>query len=77
MVGESMPVQAIREQAERLCYIANAWGAEPRARLAELLLAKSGFTGGGRVLHPGVARETDQAGSGRGAERRHRRRAPR
>jgi len=39
-------VQAIREQAERLCYIANAWGAEPRARLAELLLEKSGFTGG-------------------------------
>ncbi len=39
-------VAAITAQAERLCYIANAWGAEPRARLAELLLAKSGFTGG-------------------------------
>lgn len=39
-------VRAIREQAERLCYIANAWGAEPRARLAELLLEKSGFAGG-------------------------------
>lgn len=39
-------VAAIRDQAERLCYVANAWGAEPRARLAELLLEKSGFTGG-------------------------------
>jgi taurine--2-oxoglutarate transaminase len=39
-------VRAIRDQAERLCYIANAWGAEPRARLAELLLEKSGFEGG-------------------------------
>lgn len=39
-------VRAIREQAERLCYIANAWGAEPRARLAERLLELSGFDGG-------------------------------
>lgn len=39
-------VRAIRDQASRLCYIANAWGAEPRARLAELLLEKSGFEGG-------------------------------
>jgi taurine--2-oxoglutarate transaminase len=39
-------VAAIREQASKLCYIANAWGAEPRARLAERLLEKSGFTGG-------------------------------
>ena len=39
-------VNAIKAQADRLCYIANAWGAEPRARLAELLLEKSGFTGG-------------------------------
>ncbi|MCX5762303.1 MAG: aminotransferase class III-fold pyridoxal phosphate-dependent enzyme [Gemmatimonadetes bacterium] len=39
-------VRAIRDQADRLCYIANAWGAEPRARLAELLLEKSGFEGG-------------------------------
>jgi taurine--2-oxoglutarate transaminase len=39
-------VRAIRDQAERLCYIANAWGAEPRARLAEMLLEKGGFTGG-------------------------------
>ncbi len=39
-------VAAIKAQADRLCYIANAWGAEPRAALAELLLEKSGFAGG-------------------------------
>ncbi len=39
-------VSAIKAQADMLCYIANAWGAEPRARLAELLLEKSGFDGG-------------------------------
>lgn len=39
-------VRAIREQAERLCFVTAAWGAEPRARLAERLLEKSGFDGG-------------------------------
>ena len=39
-------VRAIREQAETLCFVTAAWGAEPRARLAERLLEKSGFTGG-------------------------------
>jgi len=39
-------VRAIREQAEKLCFISAAWGAEPRARLAERLLEKSGFEGG-------------------------------
>ncbi len=39
-------VAAIKAQADRLCYIANAWGAEPRAHLAELLLEKSGFQDG-------------------------------
>lgn len=39
-------VEAIKAQADRLCYIANAWGAEPRAALAERLLEKSGFEGG-------------------------------
>jgi taurine--2-oxoglutarate transaminase len=42
-------VAAIRAQAERLCFVTSAWGAEPRARLAEMLLEKSGF-GGGRVF---------------------------
>jgi taurine--2-oxoglutarate transaminase len=39
-------VAAVRAQAARLCFVSNAWGAEPRARLAELLLEKSGFEGG-------------------------------
>lgn len=41
-------VRAIQQQAERLCFVTNSWGAEPRAELAQLLLEKSGF-GGGRV----------------------------
>ena len=39
-------VAAIKRQADQLCYIANAWGASPRAELAELLLDKSGFANG-------------------------------
>jgi taurine--2-oxoglutarate transaminase len=39
-------VRAIREQAEALCFVTAAWGAEPRVRLAERLLEKSGFEGG-------------------------------
>lgn len=39
-------VQAIREQAEQLCFVTAAWGAEPRRALAEALLEKSGFAGG-------------------------------
>ncbi len=39
-------VAAIRDQAERLCFVANAWGAEPRAELARRLLELSGFEGG-------------------------------
>ncbi len=39
-------VAAIREQAERLCFVTNAWGAAPRADLAEALLERSGFEGG-------------------------------
>jgi taurine--2-oxoglutarate transaminase len=39
-------VAAIREQAEALCYIANAWGARPRAELAQRLLDLSSFSGG-------------------------------
>jgi taurine--2-oxoglutarate transaminase len=39
-------VAAILEQAQRLCFVTSAWGAEPRARLAELLLERSGFTDG-------------------------------
>jgi taurine--2-oxoglutarate transaminase len=39
-------VAAIREQAERLCFVTNAWGARPRAELADKLLALAGFDGG-------------------------------
>jgi taurine---2-oxoglutarate transaminase len=39
-------VAAIKRQAEQLCFVTNAWGAQPRARLAEMLLEKSGFAGG-------------------------------
>ncbi len=39
-------VEAIRRQAEQLCFVTSAWGAEPRAALAEALLEKAGFDGG-------------------------------
>jgi taurine---2-oxoglutarate transaminase len=39
-------VEAVREQAARLCFITSNWGAQPRADLAEALLGKSGFDGG-------------------------------
>ncbi len=39
-------VAAIRAQAERLCFVTNAWGAQPRAELAARLLERAGFEGG-------------------------------
>ena len=39
-------VAAIRSQAEKLCFVTNAWGATPRAELAARLLERSGFAGG-------------------------------
>jgi taurine--2-oxoglutarate transaminase len=39
-------IAAIQAQAARLCFTSAAWGAEPRAELARLLLEKSGFDGG-------------------------------
>lgn len=39
-------VEAIRAQAEKLCFVTSAWGAEVRAELADALLQKSGFVGG-------------------------------
>src|SRR5215471_2955222 len=39
-------VEAIRDQAERLCFVTSAWGAYPRAELAEALLEKAGFRNG-------------------------------
>src|SRR5262252_9734644 len=39
-------IAAIRAQAQKLCFVTNAWGAEPRAQLAALLLERSGFAAG-------------------------------
>jgi len=39
-------IRAICEQAQRLCFVNSAWGAGPRAALAETLLSLSGFEGG-------------------------------
>lgn len=39
-------IRAIQAQAEKLCFVNSAWGAAPRAELAERLLERSGFTGG-------------------------------
>jgi taurine--2-oxoglutarate transaminase len=39
-------VAAIRAQAQKLCFVTSAWGAEPRAELAALLLERSGFAAG-------------------------------
>jgi taurine--2-oxoglutarate transaminase len=39
-------VAAIKAQADRLCFVTSAWGAEPRQVLAERLLDLSGYEGG-------------------------------
>jgi taurine---2-oxoglutarate transaminase len=39
-------IAAIKRQAEQLCFVTSSWGAQPRARLAELLLEKCGFADG-------------------------------
>src|SRR5437660_12175802 len=39
-------VKAIREKAERLCFVTSAWGTQPRAELAEALLEKARFKNG-------------------------------
>lgn len=39
-------IEAIRRQAEQLCFVTSAWGAQPRAELAEAILEKAGFNGG-------------------------------
>jgi taurine--2-oxoglutarate transaminase len=39
-------IAAVRAQAEKLCFVTSAWGAEPRAQLAAQLLERSGFEGG-------------------------------
>lgn len=54
-------IRAIRDQAERLCFVTAAWGAEPRAALARLLLEKSGFEGGRVFFTLGGADANEQA----------------
>jgi taurine--2-oxoglutarate transaminase len=54
-------IRAIREQAERLCFVTAAWGAGPRAELASLLLEKSGFEGGRVFFTLGGADANEQA----------------
>lgn len=54
-------VKAIQHQAERLCFVTSAWGAEPRAELAALLLEKSGFEGGRVFFTLGGADANEQA----------------
>jgi taurine---2-oxoglutarate transaminase len=39
-------IRAIQQQAEQLCFVTAAWGARPRAELAEMLLERSGFDRG-------------------------------
>ena len=36
-------VKAIREQAERLCFVTSAWGTQPRAELAQALAGEGWF----------------------------------
>jgi taurine---2-oxoglutarate transaminase len=67
-------VAAIKEQADRLCFVTSAWGAEPRRTLAERLLELSGFedglvffTLGGADANENAVRIARQAsGKGRG-----------
>ena len=39
-------VEAIRAQAQKLCFVTSSWGAAPRAQLAARLLEQSGYEGG-------------------------------
>ena len=54
-------IAAIQEQAAKLCFTSSAWGAEPRAELARLLLEKSGFDGGRVFFTLGGADANEQA----------------
>lgn len=54
-------VAAIRDQAERLCFVTSAWGAQPRAALARRLLELSGFVGGRVFFTQGGADANEHA----------------
>ncbi len=55
-------VQAIRDQAARLCYVSNAWGAEPRADLARAIvgLANRAPSAGGDDAAPEESTQENQ-----------------
>lgn len=54
-------VAAIREQAAKLCFVTNAWGARPRAELAARLLELTGFEGGRVFFTQGGADANEHA----------------
>jgi taurine--2-oxoglutarate transaminase len=54
-------VKAIREQAERLCFVTSAWGTQPRAELAQALLEKAGFERGRVFFTSGGAEANEHA----------------
>lgn len=54
-------VAAIQRQAGELCFIHNAWGAQPRAELAERIVAKSGLAGGKVFFTTSGAESTEHA----------------
>src|SRR5262249_2311357 len=54
-------VKAIREQAERLCFVTSAWGTQPRAELAQALLEKAGFERGRVFFTSGGADANEHA----------------
>src|SRR5687768_1643466 len=54
-------VASIKEQADRLCFVTSAWGAEPRQALAERLLELSGFADGLVFFTLGGADANDNA----------------
>jgi taurine---2-oxoglutarate transaminase len=54
-------VKAIREQAQRLCFVTSAWGTQPRAELAQALLEKAGFERGRVFFTSGGADANEHA----------------
>lgn len=53
-------VAAIKEQADKMCFVTSAWGAEPRAELATKLLEVSGFAGGRVFFAPGGGADANE-----------------
>ena len=63
-------VKAIREQAERLCFVTSAWGTQPRAELAQALLEKAGFEQWSGIFYVGRCRRERARGQIRAASAR-------